>query len=790
MGGGRACTGWAVGRPLALAVMLLVPVAPSSSGRGEAGDLSPAASSPPATDSTMASACTLSAAPTVAWTNPFDYNQGFPGNPNPGRISYAPRSAWMIFPESAPPKISTADGSSMTVFDLDGVPRYHGPPALAPGLPPGHYVVQSSSDRSQFLVVPDAYRGAGFLAATGVIPTLPLAAPFMAESMRSAKVPWMRVYVDWRATQPRGPEEWNWGAADLRMKANEGFRILFLFDGFPRPAWVSDADFIPRFTDFVRQGMARYAGRLGAVEVLNEPDGVVGTDALLPNRAALVPFYTSLLRSVYPALKEIDASVPVIGMGLTGAWLDLFEGFAQAGAGKYLDGVAWHEYRMNNFPPDQDFRPNGVHFRRVDDFLARMRSLFPGKPFYITETGLPGMTSLGEELPYMSEGSGDATFADWHVAMTRAIRLMVMLRAGGAELILSHLLNFHAVWRGWPWHGWEAGTIFPDLLPRGPKPKTSAFLMTGSWLEGASFVGQRVVDDRVFVYAFERQDGSSLVFAWTIEGTSALLNPSAALVRSVDVFHRRVVAPIVDENPRLFLSGAVPPGALLDLVAGGMRLAAGPFPLGGLVGSWKFEEGVGRVALDSSGNGNHGSLQGGVAHSRGTVGLHALTFDGATGHVRVPDSSSLRSPRDAVTVAAWMRWDASGTSYFQPYFVKRESATKRLEFGPTLGGSLIMAWGNGQTWVDSIVPLELLGIRPGEWAHLAFVGDGTGVCMYVDGIQRKNVYWFPGRFDIAADVLLGRNLAGSAFKGSLDEVAVWKRALTPVEVDAVYRAEV
>ena len=62
--------------------------------------------------------------------------------------------------------------------------------------------------------------------------------------------------------------------------------------------------------------------------------------------------------------------------------------------------------------------------------------------------------------------------------------------------------------------------------------------------------------------------------------------------------------------------------------------------LNGLVGWWKFDEGSGTVAYDSSGNGNDCNLSGGPIWTAGKIG-GALTFDGQDDYVLVKKISVL-----------------------------------------------------------------------------------------------------------------------------------------------------
>ena len=59
-----------------------------------------------------------------------------------------------------------------------------------------------------------------------------------------------------------------------------------------------------------------------------------------------------------------------------------------------------------------------------------------------------------------------------------------------------------------------------------------------------------------------------------------------------------------------------------------------------------------RVIADSSGLGDNGAMSGGVSWTAGP-GASALSFDGASGQVRIPDAPQLE-PSTTVSVAAWV----------------------------------------------------------------------------------------------------------------------------------------
>src|SRR3989338_11291770 len=74
----------------------------------------------------------------------------------------------------------------------------------------------------------------------------------------------------------------------------------------------------------------------------------------------------------------------------------------------------------------------------------------------------------------------------------------------------------------------------------------------------------------------------------------------------------------------------------------------------GLVGYWKFDEGTGTSAADSSGNGNRGTWGGTGSHwVTGKVG-NAGQFNGTDDYVSAPYTSSLNVGQPGMTITAWV----------------------------------------------------------------------------------------------------------------------------------------
>ena len=76
-----------------------------------------------------------------------------------------------------------------------------------------------------------------------------------------------------------------------------------------------------------------------------------------------------------------------------------------------------------------------------------------------------------------------------------------------------------------------------------------------------------------------------------------------------------------------------------------------------LVGHWRFDEGTGDAANDSSGYGNHGTLIDSVQWDVGQIG-GAVKFDGTPGYVQIPHGDNLKLINQGdYTITMWFRQD-------------------------------------------------------------------------------------------------------------------------------------
>ncbi|MBN1347746.1 MAG: hypothetical protein JXQ73_33985 [Phycisphaerae bacterium] len=215
---------------------------------------------------------------------------------------------------------------------------------------------------------------------------------------------------------------------------------------------------------------------------------------------------------------------------------------------------------------------------------------------------------------------------------------------------------------------------------------------------------------------------------------------------------------------------------------------------------WRMGELSGSRVADSSGNGNHGTYEGGVA--LGLEGPESASFCGegrinraahfAGGRMK----AGVKGLSDAYTAEMWfcnyLPVDArSVTGYL--FSLGRDGAEgargDQLGIGGAGSATGKVFYRNGDVGGQSLSGKA--DVRPKTWHHLVMARDGKAVKVYLDGQVMPEV---SGEADVvpgggAAWVLLGGRSDGLAgFEGRIDEAAVYGRALLAEEIARHYAA--
>jgi Concanavalin A-like lectin/glucanases superfamily len=217
--------------------------------------------------------------------------------------------------------------------------------------------------------------------------------------------------------------------------------------------------------------------------------------------------------------------------------------------------------------------------------------------------------------------------------------------------------------------------------------------------------------------------------------------------------------------------GVVVPNVDQSLIAT-FQATSGP---GGLVAAYSFDEGSGTGVADASGSGNGGSFGTATWSTAGKYG-NALSFNGSSARVTVPDSSSLRLT-DGMTLEAWV-YPTTVNSAWRDVIYKGSDdyyleATSSNSGRPVAGG--IFGGTYGETYGTN-------NLASNAWTHLAATYDGTTLRLYVNGTQVSSIAR-SGTIKASAGPLTigGDPLYGQYFTGRIDDVRIYDAALTQAQ---------
>jgi len=210
-------------------------------------------------------------------------------------------------------------------------------------------------------------------------------------------------------------------------------------------------------------------------------------------------------------------------------------------------------------------------------------------------------------------------------------------------------------------------------------------------------------------------------------------------------------------------------------------------PLGGLVGYWKFDEGSGSVAYDSSGYGNDGTIYG-ATWVDGIKGK-ALHFDGVDDWVRILSTSSI-SGLSQITLEAWIKEDSVATTVkgIISKCTGIAHPTYDAEYYLGLYGQDLAFHVSNYNYIAHDTVSGAIN-EADRWYHVAATWSGDSYTIYVDGVPRKSGTCTPQTtFSNTVDLQIGRHGSWSwvYFHGVIDEVMIYNYARTAEEIKADY----
>jgi hypothetical protein len=215
-------------------------------------------------------------------------------------------------------------------------------------------------------------------------------------------------------------------------------------------------------------------------------------------------------------------------------------------------------------------------------------------------------------------------------------------------------------------------------------------------------------------------------------------------------------------------------------------------PTNGLVGWWPFNGN----ANDESGNGNNGTVNGAtLTADRFGNGGKAYNFDGLSNFIEVQDNNSLDFTNQ-LSLSIWLKIsdytlnvtglsertaigkqrinDGSGFNFIAVNDFPNQG---KYNFGMQTSGS-----GCGTPLGNQL--------QIGQYVNIIIVKNSTTLSIYENGILKNSSACNLSLLNSNEPLYIGKefNTQGRFFKGQIDDIGLWNRALTQQEISDLYNA--
>jgi hypothetical protein len=227
-------------------------------------------------------------------------------------------------------------------------------------------------------------------------------------------------------------------------------------------------------------------------------------------------------------------------------------------------------------------------------------------------------------------------------------------------------------------------------------------------------------------------------------------------------------------------------------------------PTNGLVGYWPFNGN----AIDESVNANDGTVNGATLTTDRFVNINAAyNFNGTSDFISVMDNSSLDLLTNQYTLSVWFKipdyspcpsipdgsgvTDGSRTLISKPRNAGWANGSIVITYNPDFPYDTTLAtgsWNVAAVSSNTIPPIN-------TWTNVIATYNGSLMSIYIDGVLKNTISATGLLYQSSEDLYFGKafNLVGNNwyrwFKGQLDDIGIWNRALTQCEIQDLYNSQ-
>ena len=218
-------------------------------------------------------------------------------------------------------------------------------------------------------------------------------------------------------------------------------------------------------------------------------------------------------------------------------------------------------------------------------------------------------------------------------------------------------------------------------------------------------------------------------------------------------------------------------------------------PTNGLVGYWSFNGN----ANDESGNGNNGTVNGAtLSTDRFGINSAAYSFNGTSNYIEVQHNSS-QLLSNKVSFSLWifpLDYSTFNNQTRAPLGKRRTSTTSGIGFetvdgvGSCCGPQFYL---NNNTSSGGLDYESSISLPNNSWTHLVGTYDGVVLKLYQNSVLLGTASGTINLSTTIQNLFFGRegsNTPQNYFKGIIDDIGFWNRALTQQEVTNLYNGNI
>lgn len=377
-------------------------------------------------------------------------------------------------------------------------------------------------------------------------------------------------------------------------------------------------------------------------------------------------------------------------------------------------------------------------------------------------------TGLSATAQFANLGTGNRTLTvmiDGGGTVTRSPESLFY--ASGTSVTLTPVPD-----NGWIFSSWSGAVTGADnplsLNMDASKVVTATFVATGGEPPSINLepIGQTNVVGSTITMEVTATGTAPLRYQWKkdnqnlLDATNAVLSVSNATSANDGEYH------VVVSNS----AGSVPSRKVQ------VRLVLPARFLPGLVSWWPADGNANDLFA-----GRDGSLGNGATFVVDGRSGQAFSFNGAGSVVQLPSFTQTE-----LTVALWFRTSSSGYLWDKNFNGSGYNLPFLLTVDP--GGTVSLGMGtgaaDGPAWITSS-----RSYNDNQWHHVSASYDGRDMVLYLDGRFEARLLFGRPMLQSGQPVALGRWSGADAgfYAGSIDEVALYDRAISPVDIASVYR---